>query len=144
MIEGLKSGLWGALIGLAKTCDQNQKTEQTTELILVAFRVLREGDAEAIKDMTKQIRKEKYTISPGCLSCTMPCGNTDDFDFSEYEKQNKESVSYKKELMACLEQIRCVSKEDESKLYRGLCYLSYDLEPEYVVKVLNEIKAVMG
>ena len=36
-----------------------------------------------MSEMLEKVRNEKYTVSPGCVTCAAPCGNTDDYDMNE-------------------------------------------------------------
>ena len=68
----LYNELLGAVIGLARTCANNPKTDDTDRLIFTALRV----------SANTSVNEEKAIISPGCATCTARCGNTDNYDMS--------------------------------------------------------------
>ena len=81
----LQDALTGALIGLARACTNNPKTENTDRLILeglfttvtnVSF------NDQTLRAMIRRIREEKERIVPGCIPCAARCGNTDDYDMN--------------------------------------------------------------
>lgn len=82
----LQDKLTGALIGLARVCANNDKTENTDRLILEGlFTTITNVNFnnETIGEMIDKIHQEKQKISPGCLSCGSPCGNTEDYNMNE-------------------------------------------------------------
>ena len=60
----------GALIGLVGAAGNSGWTEKTDQTIASAL--LQEDNDETIEE----IHREKYRLSPGCSTCTAPCGNT--------------------------------------------------------------------
>ena len=81
----LQDQLTGALIGLARTCQANGKTQDTDRIILEGlFGTVTNVnfDDEAIEVLINKIRKEKEELAPGCISCAARCGNTDDYDLN--------------------------------------------------------------
>lgn len=82
----LQDELTGALIGLARACANNDKTENTDRLILEGlFTTITNVNFnnETIREMIGKIHEEKQKVSPGCLSCGSPCGNTEDYNMKE-------------------------------------------------------------
>lgn len=75
-----------ALIGLAGACNNNPKTEHTDHVMIksLAFsQVFPEADETAYQEIVNEIHMEKYTLSPDCATCMMPCGNTSDYDMEQ-------------------------------------------------------------
>ena len=80
----LHNELLGAVIGLARTCANNPKTDDTDRLLFTALRVSANGTAndQMLTAMIRRVNEEKAVISPGCATCTARCGNTDNYDMS--------------------------------------------------------------
>ena len=55
-----RDALLGALVGLARATTSEPKTDDTDEVL----------------------NAEKHRVAPGCASCAMPCGNTNDYDLA--------------------------------------------------------------
>ena len=88
-ILALQDELTGALIGLARSCGNNPKTENTDEIIiegLVHTITNSNTGAAALKAMIEKVREEKNTVAPDCAVCAAPCGNTSEYDVSNIWK----------------------------------------------------------
>ena len=88
MKEEIRQKLTGAVIGLARTCQNNEKTESTNRVFLEALTMAGDWSASIfdMSEMLEKVRNEKYTVSPGCVTCAAPCGNTDDYDMENLWK----------------------------------------------------------
>jgi hydroxylamine reductase len=81
----LQDELTGALIGLAKSCGSNPKTDNTDRIIIEGlFTTITNVNFnnETLKNMIDRVHKEKNIISPDCSVCQSRCGNTDDYDIN--------------------------------------------------------------
>ncbi len=81
----LQDELTGALIGLARVCAANPKTDRTDRLILEGLFTTVTNvnfNDDTLLDMIKRVREEKASIVPGCAGCMARCGNTDDYEMS--------------------------------------------------------------
>ena len=79
----LQDELTGALIGLAKSCGNNPKTENTDRIIIEGlFTTITNVNFndETLREMIARVREEKGRVVPGCAACMSPCGNTSDYD----------------------------------------------------------------
>lgn len=94
----LQDELTGALIGLARACSNNPKTEHTDRLILeglfttvtnVSF------NDQTLEELIDRVRSEKNNIVPNCSGCTSRCGNTDDYNMEELWNANEDIRSLK-------------------------------------------------
>ena len=76
MTEEIRQKLTGAVIGLARTCENNEKTESTDRVFLEALTMAGDWSASIfdMSEMLEKVRNEKYTVSPGCVTCAAPCG----------------------------------------------------------------------
>ena len=64
----LHNELLGAVIGLARTCANNPKTDDTDRLIFTALRVSanKSANEQTLAAMIRRVNEEKAIISPGC------------------------------------------------------------------------------
>lgn len=122
----METKLWSALIGLSKTVDSNPKTENTDALIIDCLHHIKHHTVTT--SLIDQVHKEKDRISPGCKTCLHPCGNTSDYDMSLITPK-------KQELMQIL-----LQTQDIHFIYRGLCYLGFDIEDTYIQNLIDEIQ----
>jgi len=82
----LQDELTGALVGLARTVQKQEKTVDTDALI-------REGlfttitnvnfNDETISDLIDRVNAEREKISPDCFECGVKCGSTDNYDMEK-------------------------------------------------------------
>ena len=75
--------LLGALVGLARATTSEPKTDDTDEVLNAGLRLAAQPDApeERLQRMLAIVQTEKHRVAPGCATCAMPCGNTNDYDF---------------------------------------------------------------
>lgn len=125
-VKTMNEQLWSALIGLSKTVDANPKTENTDSIIKEALTKIKNN--EVTQDDIDLIHHEKDVISPGCKTCMHPCGNTSDYDMTLINDK-------KRELMDLI-----LNLEDINMMYRGLCYLGFDIDDSYIQGLIDQIK----
>lgn len=122
----METELWSSLIGLAKTIDANPKTENTDSLIQTCLAHIK--NHTVTQDLINQVHAEKDRISPGCKNCVHPCGNTSDYDMSCMTEKKKELMNH------------ILNTDDMDYIYRGLCYLGFDIEDSYIQELIEEIE----
>ena len=78
-----RDALLGALVGLARATTSEPKTDDTDEVLNAGLRLAAQPDApeERLQRMLAIVQTEKRRVAPGCATCAMPCGNTNDYDF---------------------------------------------------------------
>ena len=78
-----RDALLGALVGLARATTNEPKTDDTDEVLNAGLRLAAQPDApeERLQRMLAIVQTEKHRVAPGCATCAMPCGNTNDYDF---------------------------------------------------------------
>ena len=94
----LQDELTGALIGLARACAANPKTEDTNRLILEGLFTTVTNvnfNDETLVELIKRVREEKDRIAPGCAGCQSKCGNTDDYEMSRIWEAEEDIRSLK-------------------------------------------------
>ena len=76
--------LLGALVGLARSTVNEPKTEDTDRVLAAGLRLAADPAAQedALLRMTRIVETEKHRVAPNCATCTMRCGNTDDYDLA--------------------------------------------------------------
>jgi len=79
-----RDALLGALVGLARSTVNEPKTEDTDRVLTSGLRLAADPDAaeDALRRMYSIVETEKHRVAPNCATCTMRCGNTDNYDFA--------------------------------------------------------------
>lgn len=106
--------------------DSNPKTEHTDSIIMDCLQHLK--NHTVTQDLIDLVHKEKDKISPGCKTCTHPCGNTSDYDMSLINDKKKELMN------------QILHLNDMNFIYRGLCYLGFDIDDSYIDELIEECK----
>ena len=87
-----------------------------------------------MSDMLEKVRNEKYTVSPGCVTCAAPCGNTDDYDMENLWKESEEIGAFKNTILMVVYQVAAklyhADQIEESEtmklLFRAICMISFE------------------
>ena len=77
----LQDELTGALIGLARACENNKKTENTDQIIIEGlFTTITNVnfDNAAIENMIQKVRTEKERLISDCNKCQAPYSKTEE------------------------------------------------------------------
>lgn len=143
------------LIGLIGACNNNPKTGVTDELIIksLAFPLTYPDlNDDKILELINEIRSEKYTIAPGCAVCTSPCGNTSDYDMSRIYNAKDGICEIKLQILSKLQKLAaheylCQKSGEKSEIdiqffYRALSLISYDIEKETLLALLEETENI--
>ena len=79
-----RDALLGALVGLARSTVNEPKTEDTDRVLASGLRLAADPDAaeDALRRMYSIVETEKHRVAPNCATCTMRCGNTDNYDLA--------------------------------------------------------------
>ena len=147
----LQDELTGALIGLARACENNPKTENTDRLILgglfttvtnVSF------NEETLRDWIRRINEEKTRVVPGCASCESRCGNTDNYDMNRLWNSDEDIRSLKSLLLFGIRGMAAyayhamvlgrVSEEVNGFFYKALYALAEDWGVEELLPLVLE------
>ena len=82
--DTLRGTLLGALVGLARSTSSEPKTENTDAVLNAGLRLAAQPDApaETLQRMLDITRAEKHAVAPNCATCTMRCGNTDNYNLA--------------------------------------------------------------
>ena len=142
-ILALQDELTGALIGLARSCGNNPKTENTDEIIiegLVHTITNSNTGAAALKAMIEKVREEKNTVAPDCAVCAAPCGNISEYDVSNIWKHETDVRG--REMAAIIYPAVVMGKMDAEVnefFYKALCMISYGMSKEDLLPVVQEL-----
>lgn len=147
----LQDELTGALIGLARACANNPKTEDTDRLILeglfttvtnVSF------NDETLTQLIERVHAEKGRVVPGCAFCTSRCGNTDDYDMNRLWNAQEDIRSLKSLILFGIRGMAAyayhamvlgyTSEEVNSFFYKALFVLAEDWGMEELLPVVME------
>lgn len=143
-----RDNILGALIGLVGATSNSGKTADTDRIVAEAVLAVAKYDDKKSKDeineVIRKINDEKYRISPGCFSCSVPCGNTSDRDMTGFWDCSDEEKNWKLDIIGMLGNI-AEKYIDGSMLqlseafYRGIFYLGYDMNREMYEDVKAEL-----
>ena len=126
-----------ALIGLTGAVSNNGRTEETDRVIRKGFLEMENGEGE--EEMVQKIHAVKNTIAPDCAVCKNPCGNTSDYDMTQYYDVEQEVFTEKKKLIEAIQKCLKTTENVTDDIYRGIAYLGYRLEPEQYRKLRIEL-----
>lgn len=148
----LRNNLTGALIGLAKACENNPKTAQTDSIIIKGLSLTMPNanvSEDTIEQMLSVVKEEKNTIVPNCSCCGSPCGNTSDYDINQIWNAEETIRSLKtillfgiRNMSAYVYQAMEAGEQDKTIypfFYKALAILSYDLEADVLLSIVMEM-----
>jgi hydroxylamine reductase len=152
---GLQDELTGALIGLARSCENNPYTGKTTRIIIEGLFTTVTNvnfNNETLREMTARVRAEKNNIVPDCSVCASPCGNTDEYDMKQLWNANEDIRSLKSLILFGIRGMAAYayhalvlgyeSEEVNKFFYKALSVISNDLEMGELLPVALEVGAV--
>lgn len=96
--------LLGALVGLARSTINEPKTEDTDRVLAAGLRLAADlaAQEDALLRMTRIVATEKHRVAPNCATCTMRCGNTDDYDLARLWTAPEAIRALKLRLLQCV------------------------------------------
>ena len=148
----LQDELTGTLIGLARACGNNPKTENTDRIIIEGlFTTITNVNFndETLKDMIAKVKEEKQKVVPDCSTCMNPCGNTDDYDVNNIWNDQEDIRSLKSLILFGIRGMAAYayhalvlgyeSEEVNSFFYKALCVISYEMGIDDLLPVALEV-----
>lgn len=99
---------------------------------------LREPDRE--EEMVQQIHTVKNMITPDCAVCKNPCGNTSDYDMTQFYAADEKVIAAKQELIETICSVMEEAGEITDSVYRGIAYLGYPVQPEECEELQQDIR----
>ena len=99
--------LLGTLVGLARSTVNEPKTVDTDRVLASGLRLAADPEAseDALRRMTHIVETEKHRVAPNCATCTMRCGNTDNYDLARLWAAPEDVCSLKLRLLAAVFQL---------------------------------------
>ena len=151
----LQDQLTGALIGLAKTCEGNTPTEDTTKLMIECLFTTITNVCfhdETLQALIDKVHGEKNRIAPNCANCAAPCGNTDDYDVENIWNADEDIRSLKSLILFGIRGMAAYAyhamvlgyrdSDVEFFLYKALATLSFDYGMEDLLPIVLEVGKV--
>lgn len=151
----LQDELTGALIGLARACENNAKTDATDRIIIEGlFSTITNVNFndETLRAMIDRIHKEKSRIVPGCAACASPCGNTNDYDMKQIWEADEDIRSLKSLILFGIRGMSAyayhalmLGYRDETVnafFYKALSVISYDYGMDELLPIVLEVGEV--
>lgn len=148
----LQDELTGELIGLAKACGNNPKTDNTDRIIIEGlFTTITNVNFndETLKEMIGRVKEEKHKIVPDCRVCQTPCGNTDVYQMNELWNAEEDIRSLKSLILFGIRGMAAyayhalvlgyTSEEVNTFFYKALSMIGYDLEMDVLLPVVLEV-----
>lgn len=147
----LQDELTGALIGLARACQNQDRTRQTDRLILEGLFTTVTNvnfNEKSLREMIVRVRVEKKKLVPGCSACASPCGNTDDYEMEQLWESHEDIRSLKSLILfgirgmaAYAYHAMVLGYEDEAVndfFYKALFCLAEDWSMEELLPIVLE------
>lgn len=140
--------LLGALVGLARSTVNEPKTEDTDRVLASGLRLAAEPDAteDALRRMYSIVETEKHRVAPNCATCTMRCGNTDNYDLARLWSAPENIRALKLRLLAALFRL-AEHRPDAPELEvidQGLFVLAEDWDEELLAPVAERAETCCG
>ena len=143
-----KDRLLGALIGLVgATQSEARPTAETDEMIIRGLTAFADESItdENAASLIEEVHALKNRISPSCTCCASPCGRTTDYDMNKMYEGDAKLLEIKKQLLdklcrkaAGLKNTPEGDRADAAFLYKGLLYISLDMDIKYFKPLLEE------
>lgn len=151
----LQDELTGALIGLARACANNPKTENTDRIILEGlFTTITNVNFndDTVRAMIDKVNAEKALVVPGCAGCASRCGNTDNYDMKRLWNANEDIRSLKSLILFGIRGMAAyayhamvvgyTSEEVNAFFYKALFVLAEDWGMEELLPIVMEVGKV--
>lgn len=139
------------LIGLIGACSSNPKTPETDDIVLSALAFSRDCvSPEKEREMVDIIRREKYSVSPNCASCAMPCGNTSDYDMNRIYGAPEDIREAKLKLLDAISALAARIYDNGEKpsqnamyaIFTALTYIALDLPAKEFSALTDELAEI--
>lgn len=146
--EQMRDHLLGSLVGLARATVNEPKTEDTDRVLWAGLKQAskREADAQALQRMNTIVQTEKHRVAPNCATCTVRCGNTDDYDLARLWNAPQEIRVLKLRLIQSLFSLAqgAPNAEIQEMIDQGLFVLAEDWDEDLLSPVVQKAQALCG
>lgn len=131
--------LLGALVGLARSTVNEPKTEDTDRVLASGLRLAEDPDAaeDALRRMYHIVETEKHRVAPNCATCTMRCGNTDNYDLARLWDAPEELRTLKLRLLAAL--FTLAQRRSTDRIRKEICDDLFVLAEDWDSSLLSPI-----
>ena len=139
--------LLGVLVGLARSTFSEEKTEDTDRVLAAGLRLAADPDApeDSLLRMTKVAAAEKLRVAPNCATCTMPCGNTSNYDLARLWNAPGEICALKVRLLSALFSLAGRKKTEQirKEICDDLFVLAEDWDTDLLLPVVTRAEALV-
>ena len=134
-----RDALLGALVGLARSTVNEPKTEDTDRVLASGLRLAADPDAaeDALRRMYSIVETEKHRVAPNCATCTMRCGNTDNYDLARLWNAPPETRTLKLELLSAL--FTLAQRRTSERIQKELCDDLFVLAEDWDTSLLSPV-----
>ena len=134
-----RDALLGALVGLARSTVNEPKTEDTDRVLTSGLRLAADPDAaeDALRRMYHIVETEKHRVAPNCATCTMRCGNTDNYDLARLWDAPEELRTLKLRLLATL--FTLAQRRSTDRIRKEICDDLFVLAEDWDSSLLSPI-----
>lgn len=140
--------LLGALVGLARSTVNEPKTEDTDRVLAAGLRLAADPAAQedALLRMTQIVETEKHRVAPNCATCTMRCGNTDDYDLARLWAATETIRALKLRMLRCVFQLAQGRPDAQAQevIDQDLFVLAEDWDESLLLSVVQRAEALCG
>lgn len=142
--------LLGALVGLARSTVNEPKTEDTDRVLASGLRLAADSSADeaALTRMTSIVEAEKHRVAPNCSTCTMRCGNTDNYDMARLWAAPENVQHLKLRMMDCVFALvraqRRPTAEAQAVIDQDLFVLAEDWDETLLLPVVQRAEALVS
>ena len=140
--------LLGALVGLARSTVNEPKNEDTDRILAAGLRQVADPNAaeDALRRMTAIVETEKHRVAPNCSTCTMRCGNTDNYDLARLWAAPEDIRALKLRMLRCVFQLAQgrPDKAAQEVIDQDLFVLAEDWDESLLLPVVQRAEALCG
>lgn len=115
------------------------KTEDTDHVLAAGLRQAARADAaeDALRRMQDIVETEKHRVAPNCATCTMRCGNTDNYDLARLWDAPEELRTLKLRLLAAL--FTLAQRRSTDRIRKEICDDLFVLAEDWDSSLLSPI-----
>lgn len=143
--ERARDTLLGSLVGLARSTVNEPKTEDTDRVLRAGLKQAADPNvsAAALLRMDAIVQTEKHRVAPNCASCTLRCGNTDDYNLARLWAAPAEICALKLRILHALFALASAvpAQETQEVIDQGLFVLAEDWDAELLTPVALRAEA---
>lgn len=137
--------LLGSLVALARATVNEPKTEDTDRVLRMGLMLAAKPEAGE-RELTRAnaiVQSEKHLVAPNCATCTMRCGNTDDYDMARLWAAPAQIRELKLRLLQSMFELAAAggSSQKQEIIDQGLFVLAEDWDTGLLLPVVQRAEA---